>query len=874
MRCLYCGNELALLKKLTGYGEFCSEAHRQKYQEQYNRLALSRLLQVPDVEERRPLSLPQSRIRGGHSALEPGRIAKQLESARRSSPDFDASPPPTEDPPDLRGFLPHAFEPALSPSELFSSDPFLSPVTACLPDSHGRVAALSNNPSLEGNSPPPPNGTAPSPPTTAAGARWTILERTQPLNLSLARIPATPIVADSPWHFGFPAAYEHTIGELLSLVLDEQPVPPLMPSLNGTGNGHSLNGHGTAAAFEFETPAEMKVEPGETRPENEAEPASEIEEPVKVAQGSIEPDADLFEPAASPADAAGPPEREPSGRPPVVINFAALGLLDPDTVESPARAAVEPPPAEPPVHLPGTCDAHVEEAPVKLAPAETPDTAVSPVVAPRPAAEESVPAEAPPADTLSSIQAASVPVILKAAAEPIPQVVPEPIRLPARRIIATLDRSRADRPEPPAPPVQVPQPPEEAMPVEPAPVVERIPVLCSEHVRVELALAHDAFRPIDDAEFAVPVFDIQTPEATVCPLRPKLVFGPTPAVPDSPAQETASVEHTLAGTAEAEAEPGVEAAAEREHQLVTSPPEAPPQVTAEPPVEPDRAAVKPDPATARGPRSRRSMATLTRQMTEEATAHPQAPPAPAAPAPAAQPALPPPVADRATDLESLRMELEQQAAPPVTPVRSRRIAVAIALILAILIAGYLLRQAFASGSSGPDSSGRIQAFGPSLIAGEGGWSAELPGSLGGNLASRQVYIFRPSMTMSDYRFEFVGQIESKGLGWVFRAVNARNYYALKLETSGGGLVLSRAAIINGEETQKAEIPLPRAVPGEKGYKVQTDVLGSTFRTYINDDLADTWSDDRLRIGGVGLLKDAGELAQVRLIQLHGLRVTD
>lgn len=46
MRCLYCGNELALLKKLTGGGEFCSEGHRQKYQEEYNRLALSRLLQA------------------------------------------------------------------------------------------------------------------------------------------------------------------------------------------------------------------------------------------------------------------------------------------------------------------------------------------------------------------------------------------------------------------------------------------------------------------------------------------------------------------------------------------------------------------------------------------------------------------------------------------------------------------------------------------------------------------------------------------------------------------------------------------------------------------------------------------------------------
>jgi hypothetical protein len=46
MRCLYCGNELALLKRLTGGGEFCSEAHKKSYQEEYNRIALTRLLQA------------------------------------------------------------------------------------------------------------------------------------------------------------------------------------------------------------------------------------------------------------------------------------------------------------------------------------------------------------------------------------------------------------------------------------------------------------------------------------------------------------------------------------------------------------------------------------------------------------------------------------------------------------------------------------------------------------------------------------------------------------------------------------------------------------------------------------------------------------
>ena len=51
MRCLYCGKELALFKRLTGGGEFCSDAHRQKYQEEYNQLALSRLLQASPAAE-------------------------------------------------------------------------------------------------------------------------------------------------------------------------------------------------------------------------------------------------------------------------------------------------------------------------------------------------------------------------------------------------------------------------------------------------------------------------------------------------------------------------------------------------------------------------------------------------------------------------------------------------------------------------------------------------------------------------------------------------------------------------------------------------------------------------------------------------------
>lgn len=45
MRCLHCGKVLPLLKRLSG-GEFCSDAHRREYQQEYSQLALSRLQQT------------------------------------------------------------------------------------------------------------------------------------------------------------------------------------------------------------------------------------------------------------------------------------------------------------------------------------------------------------------------------------------------------------------------------------------------------------------------------------------------------------------------------------------------------------------------------------------------------------------------------------------------------------------------------------------------------------------------------------------------------------------------------------------------------------------------------------------------------------
>jgi hypothetical protein len=53
MRCLYCGKQLALFRKLTGGGEFCSDSHKHAYHEEYNKLALSRLMEAQTRQEDR-----------------------------------------------------------------------------------------------------------------------------------------------------------------------------------------------------------------------------------------------------------------------------------------------------------------------------------------------------------------------------------------------------------------------------------------------------------------------------------------------------------------------------------------------------------------------------------------------------------------------------------------------------------------------------------------------------------------------------------------------------------------------------------------------------------------------------------------------------
>src|SRR5260370_24384846 len=94
------------------------------------------------------------------------------------------------------------------------------------------------------------------------------------------------------------------------------------------------------------------------------------------------------------------------------------------------------------------------------------------------------------------------------------------------------------------------------------------------------------------------------------------------------------------------------------------------------------------------------------------------------------------------------------------------------------------------------------------MMGEGGWVQAWGGDPLNAHVGRQITIYRPSLKLSDYRIEFQGQIETRSMGWVFRAADPNNYYAMKLAvvTPGRsrGLALINSLILKGLETDSRQ----------------------------------------------------------------------
>ncbi|MBX9599876.1 MAG: hypothetical protein K2X35_02690 [Bryobacteraceae bacterium] len=353
---------------------------------------------------------------------------------------------------------------------------------------------------------------------------------------------------------------------------------------------------------------------------------------------------------------------------------------------------------------------------------------------------------------------------------------------------------------------------------------------------------------------------IQMPRLSGLPLRPMMVLGPAPAPPAPPEPAAAAPAPAPAATPEPKAaEPENKENAGRLSRK-------------------ERARAKSRPADARTAEPKPREAEESKPAPPEAgkQAPPEKPePRAAEPEKQAEPAKPePPPAQTPKPLSDADIpsfggpRLGAAAAMDRGMPTGVRVAAALGGIVVLAGLAYL---GF-SGDSKPARGGAVELReGPALPISEGSWSTDW----GGGSAQRKerITVYRPSLSLSDYRYEFQAEIPGRSLGWVFRAADPKNYYVGRLDIQKRGLnptvVLIRYAVIDGQESAHTQLPLTMPVRIDTAYKVKVEAVGNKFTISILGKVLDQWTDDRLRTGGVGLIQERGE----RPPQPRGVHVT-
>jgi hypothetical protein len=209
---------------------------------------------------------------------------------------------------------------------------------------------------------------------------------------------------------------------------------------------------------------------------------------------------------------------------------------------------------------------------------------------------------------------------------------------------------------------------------------------------------------------------------------------------------------------------------------------------------------------------------------------------------------------------------------------SLKVKLGIAILLLVIACAYFLGWGGKSRKNGGSNSAvSADGSGPSIIMGEGGWVEGWGGDPNGIHAGRQITIYRPSLKLSDYRLEFQGTIDTKSVGWVFRAADPENYYAMKLMTVSSGLspkvALFKYLVVNGRQTQVGRVPIDLAVQADTVFDVRLDVRGPQFTTFIQGQQVDSWTDDQLKVGGAGFLNEREERGKVKSVSIRYLSGT-
>ena len=148
-----------------------------------------------------------------------------------------------------------------------------------------------------------------------------------------------------------------------------------------------------------------------------------------------------------------------------------------------------------------------------------------------------------------------------------------------------------------------------------------------------------------------------------------------------------------------------------------------------------------------------------------------------------------------------------------------------------------------------------------------GWSFDENGFVKpGTLA-----LYRPSLGLRDYDFEFLGLIDKKALSWVVRAKDFDNYYVVKLVVTKAGPIptmgITRYAVIDGKAQPSVNTVAAINARPDMLYRVTMNVHDDTFLLRMQDTVVDNWSEPRLKRGGVGFFASRGEESRLRWLNI-------
>jgi hypothetical protein len=127
------------------------------------------------------------------------------------------------------------------------------------------------------------------------------------------------------------------------------------------------------------------------------------------------------------------------------------------------------------------------------------------------------------------------------------------------------------------------------------------------------------------------------------------------------------------------------------------------------------------------------------------------------------------------------------------------------------------------------------------------------------------------MELTDYQLQFLGMLDKQALSWVARAADYDNFYVIKLNVLKAGplptIGLTRYAVVNGVADSRADIIAPIDARADMLYRVRLDVHGNDFTLSVQDQMVDSWSEPRLRHGGIGFFSARGEESRLRWVQI-------